>query len=236
MLYDYKVGRGIPVIGTRADYIDGHCFEQTVKVLLTKGVTNLDTLPTGVTMRVVRLGSSTALVPNSIGAPELMLATYPNLKFDMRLINKNDYEVQFILNNTIIARESLGLATEVTMPFEGKAVRASDIAASQDVYENHILLRLPDRVIDYPELYYSILWYTQAKIYDSGSYVPAAAKAWQRGHNLLVNVADLGIGLTKNDSYFDLWFEVDPHTTCEVLLEDDGVTPYYDTDNSFLIE
>lgn len=232
--YDYMVGRGIPVSGTRDSHKDGHSFEQTVKVLLTTGLTEITTLPQDITMRVVNLGSNTPLVPNSAASPELMQASYPNIKFDMRMIDKKDYEVQFVKDDVIIARESIGLCTKVTMPHDGKGLRAADIAVSQEVYENAVLLNLKDRTVDYPELYYLIVWYTQAKVNQSGSWVPAEAKMWQRGEHLAVAVRDLGIGLTKNDSYFDYWFEVDPHKTCELILDDNN-QPILDDDGTFLI-
>ena len=64
LLYDYKMARGIPVNGARADYINGKSFEQTVNVVLTDGTKECATIPAGISMKLVKLGSDTALVDN----------------------------------------------------------------------------------------------------------------------------------------------------------------------------
>ena len=120
LLYDYKVARGIPVNGARADYINGKSFEQTVNVVLTYGTTECATLPAGISMKLVKLGSDTALVANSEANPEVMEISYPNIKFDMRLIDKADYEVQFLKGSTMICRTTIGLHTSSTMPVLGQ--------------------------------------------------------------------------------------------------------------------
>ena len=223
LLYEYKEARGITVQGTRADYITGKCYEQSVNVLLTNGTNELTTLPAGTTMRVVKLGTSTALVPNSEAAPELLLATYPTVKFDMRMIAKGEYEVQFLQSSNIVARATIGLHTETSMPSSGKPLRGADLTPSMKVYQNSVLVNLEDNAIDYPELYYLIKWYTQAKYNDNGVWKYAAEKVWQRGVNILAAIADLDIGVTVNDSFFDQWFDCDPHPARQLLTNENGV-------------
>ena len=235
LLYDYKVARGISVQGTRADYIDGKCFEQSVNVILTSGTTEQSVLPTGVTMRVVKLGQSTALVPNSETSPELTLATFPTIKFDMRMIAKGEYEVQFLKDGQVVTRATIGLHTETTMPVSGQGLRGADIAASQVVYENSALLNLKDRMVEYPELYYLLQWFTQAQYNDNGVWRYAAEKTWQRGEHMIAEVKDLGIGLTKNDSFFDYWFNADAHPARELCLDESNVV-LTDENNEFLID
>ena len=235
LLYDYKVARGIPVQGSRADYINGKSFEQTINVVLTDGTTECATLPDGISMKLVKLGSDTALVANSEENPEVMEISYPNIKFDMRLIDKADYEVQFLKGSTMVCRATIGLHTSYTMPVLGQGAIGSDIAASQKEYFNSVLLNLADRQVEYPELYYLIQWFTQAKYNDNGTWKYAAQKAWQRGVNMAAPVADLGIGLTQNDSFFDFWFELEAHKPCQLLTDENGLI-LTDEDGNFLID
>ena len=235
LLYDYKKAREISVYGSRADYINGKSFEQTINVVLTDGTTECATLPDGISMKLVKLGSDTALVANSEENPEVMEISYPNIKFDMRLIDKADYEVQFLKGSTMVCRATIGLHTSCTMPVLGQGAIGSDIAASQKEYFNSVLLNLADRQVEYPELYYLIQWFTQAKYNDNGTWKYAAQKSWQRGVNMAAPVADLGIGLTQNNSFFDFWFELEAHKPCQLLTDEDGLI-LTDEDGNFLID
>ena len=235
LLYDYKKAREIPVYGSRADYINGKSFEQTINVVLTDGTTECATLPDGISMKLVKLGSDTALVANSEANPEVMAISYPNIKFDMRLIDKADYEVQFLKGSTMVCRATIGLHTSCTMPVLGQGAIGSDIAASQKEYFNSVLLNLADRQVEYPELYYLIQWFTQAKYNDNGTWKYAAQKTWQRGVNMEAAVADLGIGLTQNNSFFDFWFELEAHKPCQLLTDENGLI-LTDEDGNFLID
>lgn len=235
LLYDYKKARGITVQGSREEYVNGKSFEQTVNVVLTDGTKECSTLPDGISMKLVKLGSNTAIVANSEENPEVMEISYPNIKFDMRLIDKADYEVQFLKDSTIICRATIGLHTSCTMPVFGQGTSGADIAASQSEYFNSAMLNLSDRQVDYPELYYLIQWYTQAKYNDNGIWKYAAQKTWQRGVNLEAAVSDLGIGLTQNNSFFDFWFELEAHKPCKLLKDEDGLI-LTDENGNFLID
>lgn len=235
LLYDYKKAREISVYGSRADYINGKSFEQTINVVLTDGTKECSTLPDGISMKLVKLGSDTAIVANSEENPEVMEISYPNIKFDMRLIDKADYEVQFLKGSTMVCRATIGLHTSCTMPVLGQGAIGSDIAASQKEYFNSVLLNLADRQVEYPELYYLIQWFTQAKYNDNGIWKYAAQKMWQRGVNMEAAVADLGIGLTQNNSFFDFWFELEAHKPCQLLTDENGLI-LTDEDGNFLID
>ena len=235
LLYDYKKAREIPVHGSRADYINGKSYEQTVNIVLTDGTKECDTLPDGISMKIVKLGSDTALVANSEANPEVMEISYPNIKFDMRLIDKADYEVQFLKGSTMICRATICLHTSCTMPVFGQGTSGADIASSQKEYFNSAMLNLSDRQVEYPELYYLIQWFTQAKYNDNGTWKYAAQKTWQRGVNLEAAVSDLGIGLTKNNSFFDFWFELEAHKSCQLLTDENGLI-LTDEDGNFLID
>ncbi|MBR1526838.1 MAG: hypothetical protein IJ640_09310 [Prevotella sp.] len=235
LLYEYKAAKGYPVQGSRADYINGKSYEQTVTVVATSGKTQLTSLPDGIMLRLVSLGSNTSITPNSEANPEVLAIGYPTIKFDMRMIGKREYEVQLFTPSRILARCTVGLNTHTTMPLNGKPVFGADIAASQDYYENGVLLNLADRVVEYPELYYLIQWYTQAKYNDNGTWKYAAEKTWQRGVNMNAAVKDLGIGVTVNDSFFDIWFDADPHAPCELIADEDG-NVLTDENGNFLID
>ena len=235
LLYEYKVARGIPVNGSRADYINGKSYEQTVNIVLTDGTTECATLPNGISMKLVNLGYDTALVANSEANPEVMEISYPNIKFDMRLIDKADYEVQFLKGSTKVCRATIGLHTSCTMPVFGQGTSGADIAVSQSEYFNSVMLNLADRQVEYPELYYMIQWFTQAKYNDNGTWKYATQKAWQRGVNMAAPVADLGIGLTQNNSFFDFWFELEAHKPCQLLTDENGLI-LTDENGNFLID
>lgn len=235
LLYDYKVANNIPVQGSRASYKNGKSFEQTVNVLLTIGTTELTTLPTGTTMRLVKVGSTTPIVANSEANPEVTGISFPNISFDMRLVSKAEYSVQFLQNSKVIASATIGLHTSTSMPTFGKPAYGADIAAAQSEYFNTVLLNLSDRMVEYPELYYLIEWFTQAKYNDNGTWKYAAEKTWQRGINMEAAVANLGIGVTQNDSFFDIWFDVNPHAVCELLTDEDNIV-LTDEDGVMLID
>lgn len=222
LLYDYKVANNITVQGSRESYKNGKSFEQTINIVLTDGTTECATLPDGISMRLVKVGSTSPIVANSEANPEVTEISFPNISFDMRLVSKEEYSVQFLKNAKVVASATIGLHTNTTMPTFGKPAYGSDIAASQTEYFNSVMLNLSDRMVEYPELYYLIEWFTQAKYNDNGTWKYAAEKTWQRGINMEAAVDDLGIGITHNDSYFDIWFDVNPHHACELVADEDN--------------
>lgn len=235
LLYEYKAARGLTGSGSRDDAKDGKSYEQDVNVILTIGTKEVESLSdTGYKMRVARLGTEIPLTPNSESAPELTFAAYPRISFDMRLVAKGEYEVQFVKDKKVVARSPIGLRTQVTMPTDGQGLRGADIAASQHTYANTAIINVRDRLVEYPELYYLIRWFTQAQYNDNGVWKYAKEKEWQHGTDMLVEVADLGIGTTKNDSFFDYWFTVDAHPTATLCTDEQG-NVLTDEEGNFLI-
>ena len=241
LLYEYKAARGLTVSGNRDDAKDGKSYEQDVNVILTIGTKQVESLSgTGYKMRVARLGTETPLTPKSESAPELTFAAYPRISFDMRLVAKGEYEVQFFKpgkdgqDGKVVARSPIGIRTQVTMPTDGQGLRGADIAASQKTYANTAIINVRDRIVEYPELCYLIRWFTQAQYNDNGVWKYAKEKEWQHGTDMLVEVADLGIGTTMNDSFFDYWFTVDAHPTA-TLCTDEAGSVLTDESGSFLI-
>lgn len=220
LLFDYLVGLGEESSSNKSKYVGAKTYEQRVNLILTVGTKSYaKELPEGITMRLVRIGDTTALIPRGKSSMEIVNVSYPNIFFDMRMIDKEEYEVQFLRNNVIIARTAIGMHRKTTMPTDGKPLFGSDIPANAEVYQNELLLDIKNA-----ELYYLIQWFTQAQYYDTVNKVWKYddKKAWQLGKKMMVNIADLGIGVTKNDSYFDAFFEVEPHTPCSVLCDESG--------------
>ncbi len=224
LLFDHLLSIGQVSAGQRSSYINGKSYEQTILATLTKGTTELSVLPSDITMRVVRLGQSTALVPNSEASPELLQASFPTIKFDMRVIDNADYEVQFLRSGSVIASAPIGLHQKTTMPLNGKPLRNADIVPSLTLYRNKALLNLANKMIVYPEVYYLIRWFTRAVVASvvNGvtSYSYGQPKEWQRGENMQAPVREIGIGSTFNDSFFEQWFEVDAHGASDLLADE----------------
>ncbi len=193
------------------------------------------TLNDGIKMRIVKLGTSTALEPNSETSPELTEALYPTIKFDMRMIDSGEYEVQFVKDGEIVARATIGLNRETTMPASGQGMFSADIVPNQNIYRNTALLQLRDRVVEFPELYYLLRWFTQTQYNDNGTWRYKDALPWQHGENLAVKVSDIGMGVTKNDSWFDYWFECDAHKVSELVTDENGVV-LVDENGEYLID
>ena len=105
----------------------------------------------------------------------------------------------------------------------------------QQKVENSALVNLEDRMVEYPELYYLLKWFTQAQYNDNGTWRYAAEKEWQRGEHMIAEVKDLGIGLTRNDSFFDYWFTADAHSARELCLDESDVV-LTDENGEFLID
>lgn len=226
LLWEYKHARGIATTGTRAEAkANGKSYEQEVNILLTDGGSPLDVLPTGMTMRLVELGDTTAIVPGSVQHPEIVSVTFPKIEFDMRLLDKGDYEVQFLVSGQVVASCAFGAATEVTMPVGSSKPRfGADLPVSVDWYRNFAMVNLAADIVEYPELYYLLTWHTQARRMitenNTDSWIYGDEKDWQLGEEMSAAVAELGLGLTEKDNFFDVWFDIEAHATRELLLDE----------------
>lgn len=235
---DYVLDRniGLPI---KVDYLGTEEVIQPEGTAPTSTVGEMDieysTLNDGIKMRIVKLGTSTALEPNSEASPELTEALYPTIKFDMRMIDSGEYEVQFVKDGEIVARATIGLNRETTMPASGQGMFSADIVPNQNIYRNTALLQLRDRVVEFPELYYLLRWFTQTQYNDNGTWRYKDALPWQHGENLAVKVSDIGMGVTKNDSWFDYWFECDAHKVSELITDENGVV-LVDENGEYLID
>lgn len=233
LLYEYKVANDIPVTGSRSDHINGKCYEQLFTVALLKGSTALVSLPSGITMRLVRLINGETSIPltaNSENAPEVMQISYPYVKLDMRQIDHSEYEVQFIENNTVIEACRFTAQTKVSMPASATPAYGADLPVGRTLYTNEAIIALEDRIVQYPELYYLIQWYTQTFQGGTGS-----SKTWQLGSIMEAETTQIGFGYRADNSYFDVWFDVNPQDTATVLTDEFGEA-LLDENDEFLLD
>ena len=223
LAYDYRAARGMSVIGTRDDNKDGKSFEQTVNVVLTQGTKELDALPEGLTMQVVKNGTTTVLEPGAETSAYIIAASYPNVTFDMRMIDKAEMDIQFVKDKKVICHSAIGLSTVCTMPTSGRPANGADIPTQLKQYVNRALVYVNGALVDNPELLYGIQWHTQTRKQQSdGTYTDDVQKNWQRGEYMQVNVSDIGMGSREQDSSMMLWFDADAWDALDVLADENG--------------
>lgn len=224
LLYEYLVGRGLASDGARANYIDGKCYERSINVVLTVGKTAQSVLPNGVTMRLVKKGTATAIAANSEANPEVLSVAFPIVRFDCRLMELEEYEVQFLKNGKVECRAYISFKRDMQQVNSVFPTKGADVVPGQIMYFNDAAIMLNDDAVEYPELYYFIQWFTQAKVFDSstGIYRWADPVKRQVGQQMQCDVSKLGIGITKNDSYFSTYVEVTEDDACGLVADEDG--------------
>ena len=126
---------------------------QKINVLLNSGVVRLESLPSGLTMRLCKLGSDTALAVGNDN-PELQQVEFPTIVIDCRLIDKAEYEVQMVKGGSIVARAPFSVSRQTTMPTSAQPFSGADILPSMSVYYNTLLVSLAGTPLANPFLYY----------------------------------------------------------------------------------
>lgn len=208
---------------------------QKINVLLNSGVSRLESLPSGLTMRLCKLGSDTALAVGNDN-PELQQVEFPMVVIDCRLIDKAEYEVQMVKGGSIVSRAPFSVSRQTTMPTSAQPFSGADILPSMSVYYNTLLVSLAGTPLANPFLYYKIMWFTVAQVYNSSAstYTEGSPKKWQTGDKLAAKIADIGIGTTVNDSYFEQYAEVEPWE-CDYVLTDESGNVFTDENGNVLI-
>lgn len=224
LLYEYLVGRGILADGARANYINGKCYERIVNVALAVGNTAQSALPSGVTMRLVKKGTTTAITANSEANPEVMSIVFPNVKFDCRMMELNEYEIQFLKSGKVLCKSYVSFKRDMQKVNSVFPNKGADVVPGQIMYFNDATIMLNDNVVEYPELYYFIQWYTQARVYDESTkiYKWNSSVKRQVGQQMQCDMKKLEIGTTKNDSYFSAYLEVTEDDACQLVADEDG--------------
>lgn len=218
---EYLVGKGLQSSVSTAAKNDPKSYIQSVNINLTYGLKQLTALPSGMSCRLVYLGTTT-VVGTSTATPELTSKTALKYTFDCRLIGKKSYEWQLMQGSTIVTRVAFSITRKLTMPTVLKPMYNADIVPSLTFYNNKAFVGLDDRIVNYPELLYIMKWYTIARIYKDNVWTDGGKVEWQRGELISADIDKIGIGHTASNSYFDVGIELEPMPVCELLLDDDG--------------
>lgn len=223
LLYDYMIAQGSTKMKDRSTYVDGKSYERTVTVTLTSGTSTLTAVPSGLTMRLVGRGSTTAIVPSSLDHPEVKSVAFPSVVFDLRWLWSGEYEVQFVnAKGEIKARADIAVTREMSKLTQYEVARGNDIAPSQQRYYNEGIFAVAGKPIAYPELYYDIQWWTQAREYNGKTYTYADRIDRQTGVSMECSVDSLGIGHEKELCWFDVAMDIEERGVSEVLTDGDG--------------
>ena len=218
---EYLVGKGLLSSVSSSAKSDPKNYIQSVNINLTYGLKQLTALPSGMSCRLVYLGTTT-VVGTSTATPELTSATVLKYTFDCRLIGQKSYEWQLLQGSTIVTRVPFSITRKLTMPTILKPMYNADIVPSLTFYNNKAFVSLDDRIVNYPELLYIMKWYTIARIYKDNAWTDGNKVEWQRGELISADIDKIGIGHTASDCYFDVSIELEPMPVCELLLDDNG--------------
>ena len=238
LLYDYLRAHGVDD-SSLPDTDKGKQYKIEVKAQLTIGNTPVEDLASltalGYTMRVVRKGTSTALVPMSSASPDLVSAYYPEVVFDARHIDKNEYAIQIMDGDDVYMEADLAIYRKTTMPNPTlcKPFYETDLPAIQGYYTNKVFI--PE--VPYPECVFDIRWHTQRWNNPGGSTSPSygTVKDWQWGEELWVSAEDIGISAGSPDTVFDVWFDVQELPVAQRALDEDGNNLTDENGNKLLI-
>lgn len=237
-LYEYLVAEGIETAGQRDKFVNGKSYERRVTVTLVSGTTTLTELPKGTTMRIVERGKDTALTAGTIENPELKAAKFPTIDFDMRFVWDKEFEVQFVdAKNNVQASTGIALVRDMSLLTQHDVARGNDIVPGQQRYYNVGIFAAGDQSIQYPELYYNIQWWTQARVYDPSTktYKYAERINRQTGESMECSVESLGIGNEKNLCWFDVSMDIEEKEPAAILTTDNASTVLTDEKGNVLI-
>lgn len=225
LLYEYLVAEGIETAGQRDKFINGKSYERTVTINLTVGTNTLTELPEGWTMRIVERGGETAITAASIEHPEIKSIAFPEIKFDMRFVWEQEFEIQ-ILDAKINVQANVGISLirDMGMLTQHDIARGNDIVYGQQRYYNSGIFATGEQLIQYPQLYYEIQWWTQARVYDESkkAYAYADKIYRQMGESMECSVESLGIGYEKNLCWFDVSMDIEEREPASILTTEDA--------------
>lgn len=222
LLYEYLVAEGIETAGQRAKFVNGKSYERTVTITLTQGDTTLTKLPAGITMRLVERGKTVALAAGTLQHPEIKSIAYPTIGFDMRFTWEKEFEVQFVDAKGNVTSTGITLIRDMSLLTQHDVARGNDVVPGQQRYNNHGIFAAGSQLIQYPELYYNIQWWTQARVYNTTSkaYQFADKIYRQTGEKMECSVESLGIGYEKNLSWFDVSMDIEEREPAAILTSE----------------
>ena len=237
-LYEYLVAEGIEKAGQRDKFVNGKSYERTVTITLTKGTSTITELPKGMTMRLVERGKSTALAAGTLEHPEIKSVAFPHIGFDMRFTWQKEFEVQFVdASGKVQTSAGISLIRDMSCLTQHDVARGNDIVPGQQRYYNYGIFAAGDQPIQYPELFYDIQWWTQARVYDASTkaYKYAGRIDRQTGESMECSVDSLGIGYEKNLCWFDVSMDIEERDPAAVLTAADTGTVLTDEKGNVLI-
>lgn len=227
LFYEFLVAEGIEQEGQRDKFVNGKSYERTVTVTLTSGTSTLTALPKGWTMRLVERGKTTALAANTLDRPEITAISFPTIKFDLRFVWSEQYEVQILdANGNVQASTGISIIRNMSILTQHEVARGNDIVPGQQRYYNKGIFSAGSQLIQYPQLYYEIQWWTQARVYDTttSSYKYADRINRQIGESMECSVESLGIGTEKNLCWFDVAMYIEEREPATILTTEDANT------------
>lgn len=234
-LYEYLVAEGIEKAGQRDKFVNGKSYERTVTITLTQGTNTITELPNGMTMRLVERGKNTALAAGTLEHPEIKSVAFPKIAFDMRFTWQQEFEVQFVnASGKVETSAGISLIRDMSYLTQHDVARGNDIVPGQQRYYNYGIFAAGAQPIQYPELYYDIQWWTQARVYDASTkaYKYAERIERQAGASMECSVESLGIGYEKNLCWFDVSMDIEEREPAAVLTAaDTGTILTDDKDN-----
>ena len=237
LFYEFLVAEGIEQEGQRDKFVNGKSYERTVTVTLTSGTSTLTELPKGWTMRLVERGKTTALAANTLDRPEITAISFPTIKFDLRFVWSEQYEVQILdANGNVQASTGISIIRNMSILTQHEVARGNDIVPGQQRYYNKGIFAAGSQLIQYPQLYYEIQWWTQARVYDTttSSYKYADRINRQIGESMECSVESLGIGNEKNLCWFDVAMDIEEREPATILTTEDANTVLTDENGNVL--
>lgn len=237
LFYEFLVAEGIEQEGQRDKFVNGKSYERTVTVTLTSGTSTLTALPKGWTMRLVERGKTTALTANTLDRPEITAISFPTIKFDLRFVWSEQYEVQILdANGNVQASTGISIIRNMSILTQHEVARGNDIVPGQQRYFNKGIFAAGSQLIQYPQLYYEIQWWTQARVYDTttSSYKYADRINRQIGESMECSVESLGIDNEKNLCWFDVAMDIEEREPATILTTEDANTVLTDENGNVL--
>lgn len=222
-IYEWMLAQGLIPAGNRELYKDERSYKQNITILVNSGTDELETLQSGLSLELLKNGL--VVTPNSEQAPEITGIAYPTISLDLRCaVSGTKYDIKLKQDGYTLAHEAFSVVRKVSEVFEAYPQFSSDIAPAQENYVNRALVNLKDQTLTYPEIFFWIRWITQAMILNQANqtYQQAPEKVHSWGRLLDIKLKDIGIGLTKNDNYFTVMFDMEAHPHHSLTSDEDG--------------
>ena len=222
--------------GTTYDYDDdGLTYTRTATITILQGVTALEGVPDGYSLKWYLRGTDTEVTEDEDYIESIDGMT---ITFDLRCMDDTMLEARLTNDDSgvVICRCGVDLLYQPTSIVSAKPASACDIGYSQETYENEAEIRTAKGTVEYPECYYDIKWsYTSVGEDTTDEADEEAAVECGHGEAISLTVDDIGMDKTTEEGgQFWLLMDVSDREACSVLVDDDG-EEYVDDDGNTLI-